>query len=123
MFELATARLAERIPAGDGWAAEPKFDGYRTSITRAGDAGVVIRSRRNTDLTDAFPELAAAAAEQVPADTVLDAELVASVDGRLSFDVLQHRMGMSGTRAAAAAAREPATYEQRGPKLTTGGSQ
>ncbi|MEW5542860.1 hypothetical protein AB1339_35135 [Streptomyces cyaneofuscatus] len=34
-----------------GWAAEPKWDGYRALLARYADRRVIIRSRRGTDMT------------------------------------------------------------------------
>jgi ATP-dependent DNA ligase len=39
----------------------PENDGYRALLARYADGRVVIRSRRGTDMTAAFPEITAAA--------------------------------------------------------------
>ena len=57
-------------------------------------------SRQGTDLTNVFPDLATSLAEQVPDGTLLDAEIVALQDGRLSFDALQHRMAGTAKQAS-----------------------
>jgi ATP-dependent DNA ligase len=46
-------------------------------------------SRRGTDLTEIFLDLAAALAEHAADGTLLDVEVVVLRDGRLSFDTLQ----------------------------------
>ncbi|WP_393053052.1 hypothetical protein [Streptomyces sp. LN549] len=51
--------------------AEPKWDGYRALLARYADGRVMIRSRRGTDTTMAFPEVTAAAAA-LPVDVGLD---------------------------------------------------
>ncbi|MFH8902114.1 hypothetical protein ACH4HG_37920 [Streptomyces coeruleorubidus] len=57
-----------------GWAAEPKWDGFRDLVSV--DAGqVVLRSRRGTELGRAFPEVVADSA-RLPDATALDGELV-----------------------------------------------
>jgi ATP-dependent DNA ligase len=89
-------------------SAEPKYDGYRVLLLRY-DGRCVVQSRRGADLTHSFPELAAAAIDQVPEDTVLDGEAVVGVDGRLDFGELQKRVA-SPTRAAALARDRPATF-------------
>ncbi|POX37882.1 hypothetical protein C3486_26020 [Streptomyces sp. Ru73] len=61
------------LPAG--WAAEPKWDGFRVLLGRDQER-TLLRSRHGTDLTAAFPELVAAAAEQLPYDVILDGEVV-----------------------------------------------
>jgi hypothetical protein len=57
-------------------------------------------SRQKKNLTDAFPELAEAAADAIPAGCVLDEEAVIWVEGRLDFDELQRRAGPSGRAAS-----------------------
>lgn len=105
---LIAPRLAAELPRGDGWSYEPKWDGYRARLTVTA-GGVELLSRRDTDLTGLFPDVARPAAEQVPDGTVLDAELVVFVDGRLSFDALQQRMAAGPGRAARSARARPAS--------------
>jgi len=46
-----------QLPPDDGrWAYEPKWDGFRAIVHVKGR--VVVWSRRGTDLTDRFPEVA-----------------------------------------------------------------
>ncbi|MBW5249202.1 hypothetical protein JGS39_09285 [Streptomyces sp. P01-B04] len=54
-----------------GAAAEPKWDGYRALLAKYADGRVVIRSRRGTLMTRAFPEITAAAAA-LPGDVAMD---------------------------------------------------
>ncbi|HEX2807631.1 MAG TPA: hypothetical protein VHN80_15830 [Kineosporiaceae bacterium] len=68
-----------------------------------------MQSRRGADLTTPFPDLAAAAAEQLPMGTVLDGEAVIWSGDRLDFTALQHRLAGS-TRAARWARTEPASF-------------
>ena len=68
-----------------------------------------ITSRRGTDLTEVFPDLVTAVVDQVPDNTLLDAELVVMRDGRLSFDALQHRMAGRARQAARLASASPAS--------------
>jgi bifunctional non-homologous end joining protein LigD len=79
-----------RLPDDDGrWAYEPKWDGFRAIVH--GNGRTVVWSRRGTDLTDRFPELAGLAAA-VPADTVLDGELVVlDGSGRPDFEAIRRR--------------------------------
>ncbi|MGC5225171.1 ATP-dependent DNA ligase [Micromonospora sp. DT81.3] len=99
------ARSQASIPDPDalpgGCRYEPKWDGYRATVT-SGELGVRIWSRRGTDMTEAFPELTAAAA-QLPEGTVLDGEVVAWVGGRLDFDALQQRLSAGKKRRRALA--------------------
>ena len=85
MYALAV----QNIPVGNGWLYEVKFDGYRCLAGRDKD-GVTLWSRRGNLLTDQFPHIARAC-ERLPADTLLDGEIVAVDDnGRISFNLLQH---------------------------------
>ena len=86
-------------------SAEPKYDGYRVLLLRY-DGRCVVQSRRGVDLTRSFPDLAAAAVEQLPDETIVDGEAVVGVDGRLDFSELQKRVA-SPTRAAVLAQEAP----------------
>jgi bifunctional non-homologous end joining protein LigD len=88
------------LPGDDGrWAYEPKWDGFRAIVHVHGR--VVVWSRRGTDLTDRFPEVAGLGGA-VPADTVLDGELVVfDGAGRLDFDAIRRR-GLLGRVEGAA---------------------
>ena len=89
-IEVALARPVATIPAPDampgGCLYEPKWDGFRLVIVR--DDDVSLWSRQGKNLTRHFPDLASAAAEQLPAGVVVDGEAVVWVDDRLSFDEL-----------------------------------
>lgn len=105
---LAAAVEDRRLPVGS--AAEPKWDGFRTILVRPGGGRTVLRSRRGTDLTAAFPEIAEAGERDLPPDTVLDGELVIWDKGRLAFELLQSRLNSTRTAAADQAAEHPAHY-------------
>ncbi|WP_228121188.1 ATP-dependent DNA ligase [Streptomyces fagopyri] len=91
-----------------GWTGEPKWDGFRALLHT--DAGqVVLRSRRGTEMSPAFPDIAAAAV-QLPDATALDGELVVWEDDRLAFERLQNRLQRRGAAAAQAAQDWPAHF-------------
>ncbi|MFE1590812.1 hypothetical protein ACFW6Q_34600 [Streptomyces sp. NPDC058737] len=96
---LTTPVASPNLPPGA--AAEPKWDGYRTQLARWADGRVLLRSRRGTDMTAAFPEIRDAALTQLPDDTGLDGELVVWEPGRLAFERLQQRLARRGAVAAA----------------------
>ncbi|MGW4599234.1 ATP-dependent DNA ligase [Streptomyces sp. NPDC004457] len=104
---LAVAVDRPDVPAG--WAAEPKWDGFRALVSvEAG--GVVLRSRRGTEMAASFPEIVAGAA-QLPDATALDGELVVwDATGRLAFEQLQNRLARRGAGAARAAGEWPAHF-------------
>ncbi len=100
---VALARLVDTLtPAG---APDPvwerKWDGFRVLC-----AGGRLYSRRATNLTAIFPDLAPALTARLPADLVLDGEAVVwdTAAGRLDFDALQARM-TAGRRLRAAVDR------------------
>lgn len=89
-----------QLPPDDGrWAYEPKWDGFRAIVHVNGRA--VVWSRRGTDLTDRFPEVAELASA-VPPDTVLDGELVVfDASGRPDFEAIRRRGLLGRTDGAA----------------------
>lgn len=94
----------------ESFGFEVKQDGQRAMVYVPGDGTVTLRSRTGADITAAYPELAAlGSALDRPA--VLDGEIVAFDDqGRSDFELLQSRMGLSGSpsKAALMAQRVPA---------------
>ncbi|WP_369211107.1 ATP-dependent DNA ligase [Streptomyces flavofungini] len=91
------------LPAG--WAAEPKWDGFRAQLAVHEGGRVLLRSKQGTDMTASFPDIRAAALAQLPAETGLDGELVVWEGGRLAFDRLQQRLASRREPAASQAAR------------------
>ncbi len=103
---LATA--VSTLPSDEGWAFEFKWDGVRVLLD-ASEHGVRLVSRAGNDVNGGYPEVVAAAAGI--GDALLDGEVVAFVDGRPSFDRLQHRMHLRGrAEVARAAAEQPVTF-------------
>lgn len=101
-------RSISQLPEGPGaWNFEPKFDGFRAlaGVDAAGRAQ--LRSRKSTDLTPAFANVAAAVADQFPRGSLVDGELVIWNGERLDFAQLQRRMA-SPDRALARTL--PASY-------------
>ncbi|MFD8840432.1 ATP-dependent DNA ligase [Streptomyces griseofuscus] len=86
-------------------------DGYRAQLAVYAGGRVLLRSRRGTDMTAAFPEIKAAALTQLPADTGLDGELVVWEEDQLACERPQQRLARRDRLAAAGAARQwPAHY-------------
>ncbi len=98
---------ADALPGGCRY--EPKWDGYRLVVVRSA-TGTRLWSKQGRDLTDRFPDVAAAALAQVPAGTVLDGEVVVWGGERLDFGLLQRRLVTPPSRMAALAAAHPASY-------------
>jgi ATP-dependent DNA ligase len=103
------AKLATELPAGEGFLYEPKWDGFRAIVFRAGDE-VFIQSRDLKPLDRYFPELSAALRTGLPEGTVLDGEIVIATPHGLDFDALQMRLHPAATRAAKLAKETPASF-------------
>jgi bifunctional non-homologous end joining protein LigD len=87
-IEPMKAKLVDEPPAGE-WLFELKWDGYRAIAIREGDEAILL-SRNKKDLTQKFPEIAAALREVPCRSAVLDGEIVAlDGKGRSSFQLLQ----------------------------------
>src|SRR5207244_451965 len=91
------ARSVERLPEGEGWQYEPKWDGFRCLAFRDGDA-VDLRSKSAQPLARYFPDLVAALRGLPPRRFVLDGEIVIPVGGALSFEELQLRLHPAASR-------------------------
>jgi ATP-dependent DNA ligase len=85
------ARPAAKIPTGERWWYEPRFDGSRCLAFRPETGRVQLRSRRQRSLATAFPEIVELAAARAPPGTVVDGELVALVEGRADHAYLPRR--------------------------------
>lgn len=101
--QLALSRQA--LPEGEGWAYEPKWDGFRALAFVDGDE-VFLQSRTGKPLRRYFPEL------EFPAGRyVLDGELVIlGEDEREEFDALQSRLHPAESRIRLLAERIPALF-------------
>lgn len=90
---LAAPTNSSRLPPG--YAAEPKWDGFRAMLACDPDAKPRLVSRRGVELTAAFPEVIRAAAK-LPEDLgelAFDGELVIWNAGQLDFKLLLQRHG------------------------------
>jgi bifunctional non-homologous end joining protein LigD len=88
-------RLVDRPPAGEGWAHEVKFDGYRMQLRVEGGMPA-LRTRKGLDWTDRFAEIAADAAA-LP-DSLVDGEIVAlNEEGAPDFAALQSALSAKNT--------------------------
>ena len=90
------ARVVDKLPEGNDWMYEVKFDGYRALLLKNGTQ-VQIRSRNEKDLTRSYLSVAAAGLRLRAHQAVLDGEIVAvDAKGRPSFQALQHRAAHPG---------------------------
>jgi ATP-dependent DNA ligase len=108
-FAPMEARRVAKIPPGEQWQFEPKWDGFRAIVFRDGDT-VAIQSKAGQPLARYFPEVVEAVRSLRQKQFVLDGELVVPVDGTLSFDDLLLRMHPAESRIRKLAAQSPAHY-------------
>jgi ATP-dependent DNA ligase len=90
----------------DGWAYEPKWDGFR-AVT-ANDGEPRIDSRKQRPLLRYFPELVPVV-ESLPVGCVVDGEVLVVDRDRLAFDMLQARIHPAASRVEKLSAEIPAT--------------
>ena len=102
-------RPATRLPEGDGWQFEPKWDGFRALVFRDGDE-LYTQSRDLKPLDRYFPELAEPLKAQLPERCVLDGEVVIARDGSLQFELLLLRIHPAASRVRMLAAESPASF-------------
>ncbi len=102
------AKRVGELPPGEGWLFEPKWDGFRTLIFRDGD-DLFIQSRDEKPLDRYFPELAESLKKQLPAQCVLDGEIVIATGASLDFDALQLRLHPAASRVQKLAKEMPAS--------------
>jgi ATP-dependent DNA ligase len=93
------AKSSGSLPEGDGWAYEPKWDGFR-ALAFVDGTEAYLQSRNGKPLTRYFPELSFPAGRYV-----LDGEIVAA-----SFDTLGQRIHPAASRIARLAEETPATF-------------
>ncbi|CAN7328649.1 non-homologous end-joining DNA ligase [Phyllobacterium sp. LjRoot231] len=100
-IEPQLATLATKVPKGDRWAYEIKWDGYRLAVHSERNR-IRIITRGGHDWTSYFPAIKEAAKALGPATFILDGEaVVLGEDGTPNFGMLQQALG--GRRATRAA--------------------
>ena len=99
------ARSRARLPEGDGWAYEPKWDGFR-SIAFVDDGEVYLQSRNGKPLRRYFPEL-----EFPKGRYILDGEIVIfGENGVQLFDALGQRIHPAKSRIDMLAEQTPSRF-------------
>jgi ATP-dependent DNA ligase len=88
-IEPELCKLVTRIPSGDNWAHEIKFDGFRMHARIVRGAATLL-TRNGLDWTAKYPDIAAAIGALNCRQAYLDGELCAVLpDGTTSFAALQ----------------------------------
>jgi bifunctional non-homologous end joining protein LigD len=94
----ALATSIEKIPSGERWVHEIKFDGYRVQV-HLRDAAVKVFTRRGNDWTDRFRKIASDAWHINAGSAIIDGEIVVpSAGGTTDFSVLQNELKGRSTK-------------------------
>jgi bifunctional non-homologous end joining protein LigD len=98
--QLALATSIGKVPSGDRWIHEIKFDGYRVQVHLANEA-VQIFTRRGHNWTHRFKKVAHDVWHIKAATAVIDGEIVVpAADGTTDFWVLQNELKGRSTKIA-----------------------
>jgi ATP-dependent DNA ligase len=101
--QLALSR--KTLPTDEGWAFEPKYDGFRALAFVDGDE-LFLQSRSGRPLARYFPEL-----EFPEGRYIIDGELlILGDDGIEIFDALQNRLHPAESRVKMLAEQTPAVF-------------
>src|SRR5918998_471659 len=103
------AKLSRELPMKPGLVYEPKWDGFRRMVFRAGDE-VVLGSRNERPLTRYFPELLDPVRQQLPERCVVDGEIVIPSPDGLDFDALLQRIHPAESGVNMLAEEPPASF-------------
>ena len=101
-FPPMEAELVRELPDGEGWAYEPKWDGFRGILENL-EGELALWSRNGRPLLRYFPELRPLG-ELLPPRSALDGEVVIVRDGALDFDAMQMRLHPAESRVRRLAA-------------------
>ena len=102
------ALLVEKIPEGETWQYEPKWDGFRCLVFRDGGK-IELQSKSGQPLARYFPEVVANVLALKPPRFILDGEIVIPVGKAFSFDDLLQRIHPAESRVRKLAKEFPAT--------------
>ena len=103
------ARSVDKIPTGQGWQYEPKWDGFRCLLVREAEA-VGLFSKSGQALERYFPEIVQGAHALRETAYILDGEILVPINGQLSFDALLQRIHPAASRVKKLAATTPAIF-------------
>src|SRR4051794_10110827 len=90
--EPALATSIEKVPSGDRWIHEIKFDGYRVQVHLVNEAVKVV-TRRGNDWTKRFRKVADDVWHIRAGSAIIDGEVVVpAADGSTDFSVLPNEL-------------------------------
>ncbi len=96
--EPALATSITKVPSGERWLHEIKFDGYRVQV-HIKDAAITVFTRRGNDWTKRFKKVADDAWHINAGSAIIDGEVVApAADGTTDFSVLQNELKGRSTK-------------------------
>lgn len=99
-FSPQLATLVNRVPEGEGWLYELKFDGYRIIAHVENDRDPRLITRNNNDWTARFQVVADALAELPVTYAIFDGEVVSlDTNGVSNFQQLQNSIKTDDTRS------------------------
>jgi bifunctional non-homologous end joining protein LigD len=97
-IEPALATSIDKVPSGERWVHEIKFDGYRVQV-HLRDAAVKVFTRRGNDWTNRFRKIASDAWQINAGSAIIDGEIVVpAADGSTDFSVLQNELKGRSTK-------------------------
>jgi bifunctional non-homologous end joining protein LigD len=99
-IEPALATSIEKLPSGERWTYEIKFDGYRVQVHLANEAARIF-TLRGHDWTHRFKKVAHDAWRIKAHSAVVDGQIVVpAADGTTDFSVLQNELKGKSTSIA-----------------------
>lgn len=102
-------RQVPKIPEGEEWTYEPKWDGFRCIAFRDGDE-IELQSKSGESLTRYFPEIVEALKAATTQRFVTDGELLIARGPASDFDALLQRIHPAESRVRSLAQETPASY-------------
>ena len=97
-IEPALATSIEKVPSGERWIHEIKFDGYRVQVHLANEA-IKVFTRRGNDWTKRFRKIADDAWHISAGSAIIDGEVVVPAEnGTTDFAVLQNELKGKSTK-------------------------